>query len=120
MFGRFASAPDSLAYDPVEAVRGAASGAVTLIDLREPAEVKATGRAKDALHIPLAALRMKADPASPEQIPAFRSGKPVVLYCATGSRSQMATRMLRQMGLDAVFNLGGLSDWQRAGGDIAR
>ena len=120
MFGFFQSTGPSLAYDPQKAVSDAKDGHITLIDIREPAEVKATGKAKGALHVPLAALRMKADPASPEQLPEFRAGKPVVLYCASGSRSQMAVRMLRQMGLEEVYNLGGLAHWQMAGGTVGR
>lgn len=120
MFGLFSSPADSMAYDAAEAVRSAARNAITVIDVRESSEVKATGKARGAIHVPLAALRMKADPASPEQLPAFRSGKPVVLYCASGSRSQMAARMLRQMGLDEVYNLGGLAHWQQAGGEVSR
>jgi len=43
-----------------------------------------------------------------------------VIYCASGGRSQMAVRMLRQMGLDEVYNLGGLGHWEMAGGAITR
>mgnify|MGYP000206044286 CR=1 FL=1 len=118
MFGFFQSQAASVAYDPQMAVTEALAGRITLIDIRDPAEVKATGKANGALHVPLAALRMKADPASPEQLPEFRAGKPVVLYCASGGRSQMAARMLRQMGLEEVYNLGGLAHWQMAGGAI--
>jgi len=120
MFGIFRSPGASVAYDPKTAVSEAHEGRITLVDIREHAEVKATGKAKGALHVPLAALRMKADPASPEQLAEFRAGKPVVLYCASGGRSQMAARMLRQMGLDEVYNLGGLAHWQMAGGLIGR
>ncbi|WP_071674953.1 rhodanese-like domain-containing protein [Nioella nitratireducens] len=120
MFGFFSSNSPSVAYDPAEAVRRAAAGEITLVDIRDGAEVMASGKAKGALHVPLAALRMKADPASPECLPEFRAGKPVVLYCASGGRSQMAARMLRQMGLNEVYNLGGLAHWQMAGGAIAR
>lgn len=120
MFGFFNSQAGSVAYDPQMAVDEAKAGRIILIDIRDPAEVKATGKAKGALHVPLVALRMKADPASPEQLPEFRAGKPVVLYCASGGRSQMAARMLRQMGLEEVYNLGGLAHWQMAGGAIGR
>ena len=120
MFGFFQSEANSVAYDAKQAVAEALDGKITLIDIREPSEVKATGKAKGALHVPLAALRMKADPASPEQLTEFRASKPVVLYCASGGRSQMAARMLRQMGLDEVYNLGGLAHWQMAGGAIGR
>lgn len=120
MFGIIQSNAPSLAYDPQQAVSESEAGRITLIDIREPGEVKSTGKAKGALHVPLAALRMKADPASPEQLPEFRAGKPLVLYCASGGRSQMAARMLRQMGLEDVYNLGGLGHWQMAGGKIGR
>ncbi len=120
MFGFVSNPATSVAYDPGAAVRDASTGAITVIDVRDGSELRATGKAKGALHVPLVALRMKADPSSPEQLPAFRSGKPVVLYCASGGRSQMAARMLRQMGLAEVYNLGGLADWQRAGGHVAR
>lgn len=120
MFGFFQSNGPSLSYDPQQAVTEAKAGRITLVDIREPGEVKASGKAKGALHVPLVALRMKADPASPEQLPEFRAGKPIVLYCASGSRSMMAARMLRQMGLEEVYNLGGLAHWQMAGGPISR
>lgn len=120
MFGLFTSRAVSVAYDARQAVTELRAGRIILIDIRDPSEIKATGKARGALHVPLAALRMKADPASPEQLPEFRAGKPVVLYCATGSRSQMAARMLRQLGLDEVYNLGGLAHWRQAGGDIGR
>lgn len=120
MFGVFQSTEAPIAYDPHTAVADTQAGRITLIDIREPAEVNATGKARGALHVPLAALRMKADPASPEQLPEFRNGKPVVLYCASGGRSQMAARMLRQMGLEEVYNLGGLAHWQMAGGTVGR
>ncbi len=120
MFGFFSSNSPSVAFDPAEAVRRAETGDITLVDIRDGAEVKASGRAKGALHVPLTVIRMKADPSSPECLPEFRSGKPVVLYCASGGRSQMAARMLRQMGLEEVYNLGGLAHWQMAGGAITR
>jgi rhodanese-related sulfurtransferase len=120
MFGFMQSTAPSVAYDPFHAVKMAETGDITVIDIREHAEVQASGKAKGAIHVPLAALRMKADPASPEQLPEFRNGKPVVIYCASGGRSQMAVRMLRQMGLDEVYNLGGLGHWEMAGGAITR
>ena len=83
MLSHFKPAETGIALDPQHAVSEAAAGRITLIDIREPGEVQATGKAIGALHVPLAALRMKADPASPEQLPEFRSGKPVALYWAS-------------------------------------
>ncbi|MGI3184047.1 rhodanese-like domain-containing protein [Nioella aestuarii] len=120
MFGFFRSNSPDFTYDPGQAVSDLKADRISVIDIREPSEVKTTGKAEGALHVPLAALRMKADPASPEQLEEFRSGKPVVLYCASGSRSQIAVRMLRHMGLEEVYNLGGLAHWEMAGGVIGR
>jgi phage shock protein E len=39
--------------------------------------------------------------------------KPVVLYCASGARSGMAARVLKQAGYAEVFNAGGLDDMPR-------
>jgi rhodanese-related sulfurtransferase len=36
--------------------------------------------------------------------------RPVVLYCASGARSGMAARMLKQAGFAKVVNAGGLDD----------
>jgi phage shock protein E len=38
-------------------------------------------------------------------------GKPIVVYCATGSRSAMAKRMLVGAGFQTVRNLGAMSRW---------
>ncbi|MFP1646014.1 rhodanese-like domain-containing protein [Pontitalea aquivivens] len=105
---------------PQEAVRQVAAGDMTLIDVREVAELRASGKAAGALHVPLMALRMKCDPASPECLPGLSVDKPVALYCASGGRSAGAAQMLAQMGYKTVYNLGGLHDWHAAGGAIER
>jgi rhodanese-related sulfurtransferase len=44
------------------------------------------------------------------------AGKPVVVVCASGSRSARAASVLRKSGRADVFCLdGGLSGWQQAG-----
>jgi rhodanese-related sulfurtransferase len=37
--------------------------------------------------------------------------KPVVLYCASGTRSSMARSVLKGQGFTQVFNLGAMSRW---------
>lgn len=47
-----------------------------------------------------------------------RPGKdqPVLLYCSTGGRTKMASRLLAEMGYERVYVLGGgMRDWMRAG-----
>lgn len=117
MFSFLKPAPRFSAAEAVERVR---AGTLVLIDVRDGAEVAATGRAAGALHVPLAALRMKCDPASPECLPELSTDKPVALYCASGARSAMAARSLAAMGYREVHNLGGLHHWQAAGGAVTR
>ncbi len=91
---------------------------MVLVDVREPAELRASGKARGAVNIPLGVLALKADPAAPDAL--MKPGKPVVLYCASGGRSGMAAQVLARLGYDPVWNLGGLGDWQAGGGQIDR
>jgi len=103
-----------------DAVAKSRTGEITLIDIRDPSEIRATGAATGALRIPLSVLRMQADPSSPERHPALSTNKTVVLYCASGARASMAQGMLQDMGYRDVHNIGGLGHWQQAGGAITR
>lgn len=108
--------------DAREAVAKAAAGEIVLIDVRDISELRTSGKAKGALHVPLMALKMKCDPASPECLPELKAaqaaGKAVALYCASGARSQGAAQMMAQLGYAPVFNIGGLYDWHAAGGTV--
>ena len=97
----------------------AASGALTLIDVREANELRASGTAAGALHIPLGLLAMKADPKSPDFDARLGKGKPVAVYCAVGGRAGMAAQTLQRLGYHAT-NIGGFGDWAAAGGPVAR
>lgn len=90
-------------------------GEAVVIDVREPGEIRASGIVPGAINIPLAAFLAKTDPASPQREAALRPEKAVILYCASGKRSEFAGNKLVEFGYLAVFNLGGLRDWQMAG-----
>lgn len=123
MFGFMKSRPAAVSISQisgVDAVSGTKSGKLTLIDVREPGEVSKSGKARGALHIPLMTLNSKADPGNPDFHPDLDMDKPVVLYCASGARSQMAAKTLLKLGYQSVYNLGPLSNWSAAGGRIAR
>jgi rhodanese-related sulfurtransferase len=105
---------------PAEAIARAKAGELTVIDVREAVEVAASGKADGALHVPLMALRNKADPANPDCLPQLNRTKPVAVYCASGNRSQAACAQLADLGYETVYNIGGLYDWHAAGGAITR
>lgn len=56
-----------------------------------------------SLNIPVNELSSRAGEIGPKD-------KPVVLYCASGSRSAMGTRILKSLGFTDVVNAGGLYD----------
>ncbi len=105
-------------FCPLETQKQIQAGSLALVDVRGPQEVAATGIAQGALHIPLDALRERADPAHPQFIPALKGKQKLAVYCASGARSFSAARILRKLGYPEVQNIGGLRDWERAGGKI--
>lgn len=121
MFNLFqSSAPRPAPMTPQQAIARAANDEIVVIDVREPAEIAASGAAEGAVRIPMATLRMKADPRSPECVPELKSGKPVAIYCAAGGRAGMACQMLEEMGHAEVHNIGGFGHWASAGGPVVR
>jgi rhodanese-related sulfurtransferase len=90
-------------------------GDAVVIDVREPAELLATGKVPGSINIPLAEFLERADPGSPDHEPALQADKAIILYCASGKRSQFAGNKLVELGYREVFNLGGLKDWELAG-----
>lgn len=92
-----------------------AEGAI-LLDIRDSAELAASGKAAGSLHIPRGSLEFKADPASPSYEPLLQPGTPIVLHCAAGGRAALAGKLLLEMGYARVYNLGGFKDWVAAGG----
>jgi len=75
-----------------------------VVDVRSPEEYR-DGAYGGAVNIPLPELGRRLS-----EIP---KDKPVVLYCASGARSSMGARVLKQAGFPDVVNAGGLSDMPR-------
>ncbi|SDB37628.1 rhodanese-like domain-containing protein [Belnapia rosea] len=104
---------------PAEAQALHAKGEAVFIDLREPAEIAASGKVPGALPIPRGLLEFRVDPESPARDPAL--GKPTVItYCASGGRAALAGQMMKQLGYGDVRNLGGFKDWVENGGAVEK
>ena len=99
-----------------EAKKLIAEGAV-VVDVRDSAEL-AAGKVKGAIHIPRGSLEFKADDSTGYHDKNLSKDKPVILYCAAGSRAALAGKALKDMGYNKVFNLGGFKDWVEAGGPV--
>ena len=96
-----------------------AKGAL-LVDVRDSAELAQSGKAAGSLHIPRGSLEMKADLTSQSADKNFALDRPVILHCGAGGRAALAGKLLKDMGYENVFNLGGLKDWAEAGGQIEK
>ena len=83
-------------------------GDVTLIDVRDIRELWKEGTIKDAIHIPRGMLEFWMDPQSPYyQEKKIGDVKSIVLFCALGFRSALATKSLKEMGFENVANANG-------------
>lgn len=103
-----------------EARRMVAEENAVIIDVRDGAELQASGKVPGAVHIPRGMLEFRADPETPYHDPALIKDRPVILYCASGGRSALGGKLLKDMGYEKVFNLGGFKDWVEAGGDVEK
>jgi rhodanese-related sulfurtransferase len=93
---------------------------VLFLDVREPTEVAASGKVRGAVAVPRGLVEFRADPASPMHDAAFDRAKTVVAYCASGGRSALVGKTLKDMGYANVRNLGGFKGWLDAGGEIEK
>ena len=81
-----------------------------ILDVRDGTEVQQSGKVKGAVHVSRGLVEFRADPESPAYNAAFQKDRPVIVYCASGGRSALAGKTLKDMGYAKVFNLGGFKD----------
>ena len=80
-------------------------GEVTLVDVRDIRELWKEGTIKNAIHIPRGMLEFWLDPQSSYyQEKKIGNIKNIVLFCALGFRSALATKALQDMGYNNVAN----------------
>ena len=86
-----------------------------IVDVRDPSEVQASGKIKGAVNVSRGMLEFRADPESPYHNPAFQKDKTVLVYCASGGRSALVGKTLKDFGYGAVYNIGGFKELADAG-----
>jgi len=107
------------AISPHEAVQLQAKGAL-IVDVRDAPELQASGKVKGAVNVSRGMLEFKADPKSPYHDPAFDPSKTIILYCASGGRSALSGKALKDLGFKDVRNLGAFKDWAESGGAVEK
>jgi len=79
------------------------------LDVREPDEWE-EGHVPGAVHVPRGNLESRVESLAPDR------SRPIVVYCAGGSRSAFAAKTLGELGYEDVLSMaGGYTDWKRNG-----
>lgn len=102
---------------PAEARALIGRGNVLVVDVRDPAELQGGGKIKGAVNVPRGMLEFRADPESPYHNPVFTKDKTLLVYCASGGRSALSGKTLKDFGYAAVFNIGGFKELTDSGLD---
>ncbi len=103
---------------PAQAREMIGKGNALVVDVRDAPEVEKSGKIAGALHVSRGMLEFRADPDSPYHDKNFARDKTVILYCASGGRSALAAKTLKDLGYDKVYNVGAFKDWVESGGAV--
>jgi len=103
---------------PPQAREMMAKGNALVIDVRDAPEVEKSGKVRGAVHVSRGMLEFRADPETPYHDKNFTKDKVLILYCASGGRSALAGKVLKEMGYSQVYNLGAFKDWAESGGAV--
>ena len=103
---------------PAQAQAMMAKGNALVVDVRDGTEVAKSGKVAGAVHVSRGMLEFRADPESPYHDKNFAKDKAVILYCASGGRSALSGKVLKDMGYGQVYNLGAFKDWAESGGAV--
>lgn len=103
---------------PAEAKEMIAKGNTLVVDVRDSAEVANSGKVAGAVNVSRGMLEFRADPDSPYHDKSFDKGKTVIVYCASGGRSALSGKVLKDFGFANVYNLGAFKDWAESGGAV--
>lgn len=88
----------------------------TLVDIRESEEISSNGKIPGSVHAPRGMLEFYADDATPYHKDVFEKNNRIILHCASGGRSALAAKTLKDMGFENVAHLdGGIKAWKEAG-----
>ena len=102
---------------PQDALERINNNKCNLIDIRDIRELERLGRIENSSHVPRGMLEFWMDPDSQY----FKDGKidmnkEMVLFCAGGLRSALATKSLQEMGFTSVCHIeGGFGAMQNSG-----
>jgi rhodanese-related sulfurtransferase len=105
---------------PAQARDMIAQGNTLIVDVREALEVETSGKIAAAVNVSRGLLEFRADPDSPSHDKSFAKDKNLIVYCGSGGRAALSGKVLKDMGYERVYNLGGFKDWAESGGEVEK
>jgi len=87
---------------------------VTILDVRTAVEYDTVGHIKNAILIPVQELEARLD-----ELAKFKNRK-ILVYCASGSRSVSASRILKKHNFTPYNMNGGISGWKSSGYGVSK
>jgi rhodanese-related sulfurtransferase len=105
---------------PAQAREMIAKGNTLVVDVRDAPELAKSGKVAGAVHHSRGMLEFRVDPESPYYDKNFAKDKTIIVYCASGGRSALAGKVLKDMGYSQVYNMGAFKDWADNGGPIEK
>ncbi len=105
---------------PAQAKARLAKGNSLSVAGRGGPEVEKSGKVAGAAHVSRGMLEFRADAETAFHDKNFDKAKTVLVYCASGGRSALSGKTLKDMGYDHVYNLGAFKDWVESGGEIEK
>jgi rhodanese-related sulfurtransferase len=105
---------------PAQARDMIAQGNTLIVDVRDALEVEKSGKIAGAVNVSRGLLEFRADPDSPSHDKSFAKDKNVIVYCGSGGRAALSGKVLKDMGYERVYNLGGFKDWADSGGAVEK
>ena len=105
---------------PLQAREMIAKGNALVVDVRDGPEIEKSGKVAGAVNVSRSFLEFRADPDLPSHDKNFAKDKNVIVYCASGGRSALSGKLLKDMGYERIYNLGGFKDWADAGGKVEK
>ena len=105
---------------PAQAREMMAKGNTLVVDVRDAPELEKSGKVAGAVHHSRGMLEFRADPESLYYDQSFARDKTILVYCASGGRSALAGKVLKDMGYGQVYNMGAFKDWAESGGAVEK
>jgi rhodanese-related sulfurtransferase len=101
---------------PTAVAKELEGGQALVVDIREAEERVQNGVIKGSVHAPRGMIEFYADPTMPYHRPEFQFDRRIILQCASGGRSALATDTLGTLGYTQVAHLdGGFKAWKEQG-----